>query len=94
MKFTFKNPKFITDLITVILSVAIIALTIVIIFEGSRAILAVNFYLGATLFAVRIVRGIMSGRPRVLLFIIPIALCFVGAFMAQQIIPTPELPWN
>ncbi|MCR5747058.1 MAG: hypothetical protein K6G03_05070 [Lachnospiraceae bacterium] len=94
MRLDFKNPKFVIDTITLVLSVIIIALTVVVIFEGSRAILAVIFYLGAGLFTVKIIRGIMSRRVRALLYIIPVALCIASALMAQQIVPIPELPWN
>ncbi|MBO6146855.1 MAG: hypothetical protein IJ827_01590 [Lachnospiraceae bacterium] len=94
MKFEVKNPKFITDMFTMLLSIAVIALTIVVIFNGSRAILAIVFYMGAALFLIKVVRGFMSRRARAILFIIPIALCIAAALMAQGAAPMPELPWS
>ncbi len=94
MKFEVRNPKFITDMCTLLLSITIIALTIVVIFNGSRAVLAIAFYMGAVLFVIKVIRGFMSKRVRAVLFIIPIALCIAAALMAQGIVSTPELPWS
>ena len=77
-----------------LLSIAIIVLTIVVIFNGSRAILAIVFYMGAVLFVIKVVRGFMSRRVRAILFIIPIALCIAAALMAQGVVSTPEPPWS
>jgi hypothetical protein len=93
MRFDVKNPKFILDLIVLIEAFAIIVLTVIVVFDGSRAILAVIFYIGAAMFAANVVQDVIERRARALLFIIPIAICIAAALMAQGVVPMPELPF-
>ena len=86
MRFDRKSPKFLTDLVTMILAIIVIVLTIVVFFGGSVTLLAVVFYLGAAMFVSNIVRGFISRRYSIALFIIPAAICVVGALVVQGVI--------
>lgn len=86
MRFDKKSPKFLTDLITMILAIIVIVLTIIVFFGGSQTLLAIVFYLGAAMFVSNIVRGLISKRYSIALFIIPAAVCVVGGLMAQGVI--------
>ncbi|HAL31913.1 MAG TPA: hypothetical protein DCP46_03020 [Lachnospiraceae bacterium] len=93
MRFDVKNPKFLLDLIVLIEALAIIVLTVIVVFDGSRTILAMIFYIGAAMFVSNVIQDIMDRRSRALLFIIPITICIAAALMAQGVVPLPELPF-
>ncbi|MBR1524272.1 MAG: hypothetical protein IJ641_07440 [Lachnospiraceae bacterium] len=89
MRFNRKNPKFITDLATLVFAVAVIVLTIVVLIGGSDMLLAVVFYAGAGMFTMNVIRGLISGRYMSVAFIIPVVICISGGLIAQGIIQ----PW-
>ena len=86
MKFDRKSPKFLTDLITMILAIIVIVLTIVVIIGGSETLLAIVLYIGAAMFISNIVRGFISRKYSIAIFLVPAALCVVGGLMAQGVI--------
>ena len=89
MRFDKKNPRFLVDLITMILALIIISLTLAVILGGFESLLAVIFYFGAAMFAANIVRGIISHNYIAILLILPVALCIAGGLVTQGVIR----PW-
>lgn len=89
MRFSRKNPKFLTDLATMFFAVAVIVLTIIVIAGGKDSLLAFVFYVGAAMFVTNIIKGLLSGRYSFMAFIIPAVLCITGGLIAQGIIG----PW-
>ena len=86
MRFDRKSPKFLTDLITLILAVVVIVMTIAVIIGGSETLLAVVFYFGAAMFLSNIVRGFISRRYSIAVFLVPAAICVIGGLAAQGVI--------
>ncbi|MCR5774916.1 MAG: hypothetical protein K6G42_07515 [Lachnospiraceae bacterium] len=89
MRFNRKNPKFLIDFATLILAIAVIAMTVAVLISGSDTLLGLVFYVGAGMFVTNIVRGIVSKRYLSILFIIPVILCVTGGLVAQGVIR----PW-
>lgn len=89
MRFDRTNPKFLMDLTSMILAMAIIVLTIIVIFDGSRTILAIAFYVGALLMILKMVRGVYVRKYHALVCIIPAAVCIAGGLMSEGIVPMP-----
>ena len=89
MRFNTKNPKFLTDLFTLIFALTVITVTVLVIISGSDTMLGIVFYAGAAMFAANIVRGFISGKYMAAVFIIPAAICVTGGLIAQGVIS----PW-
>ena len=90
MRFDKKSPKFLTDLITMILAIIVIVLTIVVIIGGSDTLLAVVFYFAAAMFVSNIVRGFISRRYSIAFFVVPAAICVISGLIIQGVI----VPWS
>ena len=89
MRFDRKNPRFVTDMATMLFSITVIVLTIIVIVRGEDSIMAAVFYAGAGMFATNIIKGLITGRYAMTAFIIPAVLCITGGLIAQGMIG----PW-
>ena len=89
MRFNKSDPKVILDGVIILLATMIIGMTIFVVFDGSRMVLAITFYTGALMFIINAVRGIMSKKYLALAALIPCALCIVGGLMAEGLISLP-----
>lgn len=90
MRFDKKNPKFMTDFITLIFAMAAIVLAIIVIISGSDMLLPFVFYAGAAMFAANVVRGIISSKFLFGIMAIPALICLAGGLMTQGVIA----PWK
>lgn len=79
------------DAITVILAMAIIILTIIVVFNGSRVILAIVFYIGTAMFLMRIIRGLYVRDYIKAILIFPAAACIVAGLIAENILSLPHI---